>query len=324
MKKIKIFGTPWHLGHQYELFKIPWIEWSWLIQLRRQYGTKSRGEFNVNWVTHYEPGKYDLALLHLDQQCFEETLWEIGKGSLYKELNEEIQDIPKIVIMHGTPHYPEVFQSEKEIVELAKKAIGNNTMVTNSYRAAEQWGLGNPIWHGMSPEEWFDLPKEPRVVTMIGPGGLDSYYDRQFLRGVKEVLADEGIIHCHITVDFISENWADYRKFLGASLVYFNPTRESPMPRARTEAMFSGCCVLTTNNQDADKFIKHGENGFFVKRNPDDVSRLVQWCFQNYNKALAIGQKGKETAIKLFNWDRFEQDWRNLIEKVLNRKIDVS
>ena len=223
--------------------------------------------------------------------------------------------------MHGTPYYPEINLTEGELVELAKKAVGNNIMVTNSYRAAEQWGFGTPIWHGLSPDEWFDLVKEPRIVTMIGPGGLDSYYDRQFLRGVKEVLEEEGIIHCHITVDFTANNWDEYRKFLGSSLVYFNPTRESPMPRARTEAMFSGCCVLTTNNQDADRIFKHSENGFFVKRNPTDVLRLVKWCFNNYNRAVEIGQKGKETAIELFSWNRFEQDWRSLIEKTLNIKI---
>ncbi len=98
----------------------------------------------------------------------------------------------------------------------------------------------------MDPDEWFDLPKEPRVVTMISPGGLDKYYDRAFFMAIREELAERDIYHCHITVDWRAKDWEEYRVLLGRSLIYLNPTKESPMPRARTEAMFSGCCVLTT------------------------------------------------------------------------------
>ena len=80
-----------------------------------------RGEmikrFNVNWVDHYEPGKYDFALIHLDQQCMDEPLWQRGKGSLFRELNEVITDIPKIVINHGTPYYPEKFPAKNDLGE---------------------------------------------------------------------------------------------------------------------------------------------------------------------------------------------------------------
>ncbi len=104
--KIRVFGHPWHLSHQYELFKIPFFEWSWLIQYKRPYNGFSRGDFVKNWVTAYEPGKYDLAILHIDQQCVEPEIWERGKGKLYRELNAGITDIPKIVIMHGTNYNP--------------------------------------------------------------------------------------------------------------------------------------------------------------------------------------------------------------------------
>ena len=44
-EKIKIFGHPWHLAHQYELSKIPFIEWSWLVQYKRPYSKQARGDF---------------------------------------------------------------------------------------------------------------------------------------------------------------------------------------------------------------------------------------------------------------------------------------
>ncbi len=315
------------------MLKFPEIEWEWLIQHRRQYGTMARGDivkqFNVKWVTHYEPGKYDFALLHFDQQSFEPTLWERGKGSLYRELNDVIKDIPKIVICHGTPYYPERFPAKnefgedcdgisQELIEMAKREIKGNYIIMNSKRAAEEWGFGTPIWHGLDPAEWWDLPKEPRVVTMIGPAGLDKYYDRTFLRGIKEALLEEGIMHCHITVDWQAKNWDEYRNFLGRSLVYINPTFESPMPRSRTEAMMSGCCVLTTPHHDADQIIKDKQNGFIIPRNPHEVTELVKYLFDHYDEAVKIGQKGKETAKQLLGWDRFHVEWIDFVNKSID------
>jgi len=326
-RKLKVFNYAWHLGHQFELMKLPFLEWTWLIQYHRQYSPMARGDFfKGNMVIDYEPGKYDFALLHLDQQCFEQGLWERGKGSLYRELNEVITDIPKIVIMHGTPHYPEMFESQQELVEIFKREIGDNWIIFNSHTAQKQWGFENSpkattIWHGLDPTEWYDLPKEPRVVTMISPGGLDSYYDRNFLQATRESLEEEGINHCHITVDFIANTTEDYKQFLGRSLLYFNPTRESPMPRSRTEAMLSGCCVLTTANQDAETYFKDKENGIIVPRDPQKVTELVKYYIKHYDEAIKIGQAGKETALELFSKERYQQDWKNWLEKVLNIKL---
>jgi glycosyltransferase involved in cell wall biosynthesis len=152
---------------------------------------------------------------------------------------------------------------------------------------------------------------------------LDDYYDRVFLDSVKELLREKHDIElCHITVDWQAENWDDYRKFLGTSLVYVNLTKESPMPRSRTEAMLSGCCVITTPFQDADKFIVDGVNGFIIKRDPEQVVERIKWCLDNQAEAIKIGQNGKKTAQTLFSRERYKKDWKALLEKVLNRKIE--
>jgi len=316
IKKLRVFGVPWHLGHQYELSKFPFVEWSWLLQYKRKYSKYIRTDFMKNWVTHYEPGKYDLAILHLDQQCIDKDLLDRGKASVYRHLNEVIKDIPKIVIQHGTPYYPEKFTKEYIISE-TKKLIGDNIMVTNSKTAAKQWGFGTPIIHGLDPNEWYDLIKEPRIITVISPAGLDKYYDRILLRSVREYLEEQSIMMCHITVDVRMRDWDDYRKLLGSSLIYFNPTRESPMPRSRTEAMLSGCCVITTPHQDADTFIEDGVNGLICKRNPEHIIRLINWCLNNYDEALEIGKRGKETAKKIFSMERYQKDWENLMRQVI-------
>lgn len=321
MAKIKIFDMPWHIGHQYEMLKFPFAEFDWLFQWIRDYNEMPRGDIKhlFNWVDHYEEGKYDVAILHLDQGCIDEGTLSVGKGSIYRHLNSVIKDIPKIVIMHGTPYYPEVeeFKNTQVIIDKVKQIVGENYMVVNSHRAREQWGWGKTIIHGMDPAEWYDLPKEPRVVTMISPGGFPAYYDRTFLEYVVEGLRDHDISHAHITVDFMAKDWEDYRNFLGRSMIYFNPTRESPMPRARTEAMLSGCCVITTPHQDADRFIKHGVNGFLVPRNAEHVVKLIEQLLEDPELAQAVGQQGKKTAIELFDWKRYSQEWQDYLNFVI-------
>jgi len=71
MKKFKVFGVPWHTSHQYNLAKLPFIEhYDLLINPYRRWSEEARPfPKKCRWVTHYEPGYYDFAILHLDQQA---------------------------------------------------------------------------------------------------------------------------------------------------------------------------------------------------------------------------------------------------------------
>ena len=91
------------------------------------------------------------------------------------------------------------------------------------------------------------------------------------------------------------------------------------MPRSRTEAMLSGACCISLANHGAEDFIEHGKNGFLVPNNPDAVVDLITELVQEgyYKKCIEIGQRGKETARKIFTAERFQSDWEKLIREVL-------
>ena len=208
-KPIKIISVSWHIPHCYSLYKIPNTEWFLIPNNVKRWNWFSRPlPENVHWVPNYEKGKYDLAVLDVDQQCVDPR---IGKGKLYRAINEEIQDIAKIVINHGSPCWPEnwedsgakrwkfplgfdntnlkknlefqrkflieggktIVMGEQVEVEGMERLIDNSKMVVNSFKAREQWGWGKVIWHGLDPDDWWDLPKESRSVTMISTCRLD-------------------------------------------------------------------------------------------------------------------------------------------------------
>jgi glycosyltransferase involved in cell wall biosynthesis len=339
-KPLRIFGVVNHIGNQYEMLKLMdrfpgEVEFTYLENNVRRWSRYSNRPMHpkLKWATHYEPGKYDLAILHVDQQHVDPM---IGKGQLYRALDEVIQDIPKMVINHGTPMWDERYEEEmvinggevldhrgrKHRLDGMRQLIGDNFMVVNSYDSVDRWGWGYPLIHGMQADEWFDRPKEPRVVISLSPGGLDKYYNRALLTAIKGAISEKsGMNLVHITVNYEARDWDDYRDFLGGSLLYVNPTLDSPMPRSRTEAMLSGCCVLTSKYHGADKFIEQGKNGFLLPDNPLSYAEAVHMLInEGYREAVEIGQRGKETAQNLFGLERYLDDLWYLIRQVADGK----
>jgi len=306
-----------------------WEHYDLIVNPYRTWGDSSRPfPEKGRWVTHYEKGAYDLAILHVDQQSIynPDAGDRIHKGRLYMELREAIgNDVPIITINHMTPFHDKY--ESPFVIDFIRKMVEGTTMISNSFQARDQWGWGEVITHGLHPEDWLDLPKEPRAVTVLSPAGMDKAYRRIFLTTVKRMLHEMGVPFTWVGVDRKFNDFDSYRQFLGRSLVFFMPTWQSPRPRARTEAMFSGACVVTTPYHDADTFIKHGENGFLTTRmqmtdprimdNPEVTAQLIKTLvIDTPDLALKIGQEGKKTANELFNFGVFEKQWYDLLVKL--------
>lgn len=335
-RKLKIWGTAWHIAHNHDIMMAlkDVADFYLLVNYTRRWDDKLRPlPENAHWVSYFEKGKYDLAILHVDQQC---SNMDLNKSVLTKHMKQTIKeiepDLPIIFINHGTPVYPELYSDatketdykseklRKEILDI----VGDDEMVVNSHQAKLDWGRGKTIIHGMNPDEWEydENVREPRVATFISQAGIgDKYYNRSYLVAVMDELEERyGIKLQWINTPrcFTAKSHDDYRKFLSKTLIYFNPTFASPMPRSRTEAMISGCCIVTTPQHDADSFIEDGVNGFIVPHNDvrftaDLIAKLMN---EYYPLAKEIGKKGRETAIKIFNRERYRDDWVNYLKEL--------
>lgn len=348
------------MGHQYSLItSIPHTEWFLYEPPYRRWGYEARNvPANARFVPFYEKGKYDLAILHVDGECAD---LESSKGSLYIKLNELIDDIPKIVINHGTPWLPSRFDKYfKKIddphakliagknlcVKNMRQLIGDNPMVVNSNQAQRDWGWGTTIIHGLygNPlEEYHDKPKDMNIVFNISPAGWPYYYNRKVMEDIKTGLRDHGMAPRQMRVDVHLKSFDEYRDYLARALIAIYPTRESPMPRSRTEHMLSGTCIVTTNNHDIGDYFtglefEKTEEGKFIRTEQgeiipigdptkaevvwmdvdraDDAVQKIVWLYEHPDIAMQIGQNGKRKAQEVFNQKRYRHDWYELLKDV--------
>lgn len=279
----------------------------------RKWGTTSRPiPDNMELVLDFDPKDYDLAILHIDQQC---TDPRISKGLLFKEFKDLTQGMKRVVINHMTPYHDQY--ENDQCIQIIKEMVGSIPMIVNSRQAAAQWGWGTPIIHGMDPTEWHDLPKEPRAVACMSGGGMNKAYRRELLHATMDILRERGIELYWIMGNMKFQTVEEYKNFLGRSLVYVHLGWQSPMPRSRTEAMMSGCCIVSTRHHDWDQYIENGVNGFIIQDNPNAAADLIEDLITNRIKeAREIGQRGKQTAIEKLHIDRWAKDWEQFIHNL--------
>lgn len=105
-----------------------------------------------------------------------------------------------------------------------------------------------------------------------------------------------------------------YKKMIRRHNIYLNPTRWSPMPRARTEAMLSGLAIVTTNYQDEERFIENEVDGFYT----NDAGQMLDYLKYVWEKpeiAEYVGRKGREKASQCFSLKRFHEQWEQLLRE---------
>lgn len=356
---VKIFNYPWHISHQAELLKLPNTEWHWLTNnVRPDWNPRYRDRpGHLKYVTEYKEDEYDMALIHVDQASMSrDPQMSHGKNVFTMDVHEVVKDIPKVIINHGTPFWPERVKEDglygpEWMSAKMREFKQDHTMICNSHEAKKMWGIKDlqVVTHGIDPDEWYDHPKEVRVFTTMAPAGWDSYYGRMLFTEVKSSLASKYKIPLiHIGQDYHAESFDDYKDFISRGLIFFAPMFASPMPRARTEAQMSGACVVTTKHQDADMYwncdveeildisgrhefkeamkeliLAGGDwiTGFTVPDHPDVIVDLLAVLVDNYEATVKIGQNGKKMAQDKFHVKRFHSEWAKIIKDVTGKEI---
>jgi len=348
-RPLKILTYHWHTAHQYEIYKLghqfdlvtdsgSYIPQKWNYEVRPKPANArlvSLRDINIK--------DYDLAILHFDENSLtpENCAGKIGSdwGITFRWFHEHLK-IPKIAICHGTPQFygqynlnytgdnlGQVIETEREKIV---NYLGNTQVICNSHQAYQEWGFNNAqvIWHGFDPTEFPQTNYSHGVLSIS-----QAMKDRPFYRGydlynqviklLNRSLFDSYQVespHEHYqrdTSEYARAKFNNYLKNIGSYSVYFNPTLRSPMPRSRGEAMMCGLVTVNADNHDINMFIKNGINGFY-SNDAGELAEYIQYLIDNPEDCRKIGARARQTAMDIFNHDRFLYEWDNLIKRTIN------
>lgn len=333
-RRLRILSHRWHVPHQHELHRLDadftlvrgidgfTSNWGW--------GERTP-QANVRWIDHNQvnPEDYDLVLGHFDENVLpgvhKPTLlsddwgaafwWLIGLG------------LPTVVVCHGTPPtYLDEAEGQRVVDDFRAK-LRDVLVVTNSYQARLEWAFesSHTIWHGMSPADF----RPPRTGLLASAWSLpDIAFERRPEYNGAEVHAlvaqavpwlepfrrtpfskTHSINHLSSRANYLS-----YLRQLGSRNIYFNPTKFSPMPRMRTEAMWLGAVSVSARNHDVDMFIDSGRNGFLFTEAEEAIDQM-NFLWSNPEELTRMSIESRATAARAFNVDRFLAEWRTILTR---------
>ncbi|MFZ2752273.1 MAG: class I SAM-dependent methyltransferase [Lysobacteraceae bacterium] len=348
-RRLRILTHRWHVPHQYELYKTGHQfdlitgagtglceQWEW---------DKRPMPKNCRMVRYDEidPREYDAKILHFDEnllhpeRCQGMVPADWGATMLWLLRNAHL---PGVAICHGTPQFAGQYDggyagsdlgaviesSRREIVEL----FADVAVVCNSHQARAEWGFANAttIWHGFAPCDFPPGAHDRDVLAM----NINALRNRPHYNGLfvyDEVGARTGdiaTIDCLRTPDpdgyeagtaaWATAKYQNYVREIGRYKTYLNTTLRSPMPRSRGEAMMAGLVSVSMRNHDADLFIKNGVNGFFGD-SAAELAEQLAWLAANPQRADAMRQASRRTAMQLFNQDRYLAEWSALLKRIV-------
>jgi glycosyltransferase involved in cell wall biosynthesis len=87
------------------------------------------------------------------------------------------------------------------------------------------------------------------------------------------------------------------------------------------EAMSCGCACVSAATCMIPEIIEHGKDGFLCPPNkPEKFKEYLHLLLTNPDRAQEIGKNAREKIKKMFNLDRFVNEWNQTFGDVLNGK----
>ncbi|MEZ5854612.1 MAG: glycosyltransferase [Hyphomicrobiaceae bacterium] len=349
-KRLRVLTYRWHSPHQYELYRSGHEftlvtgagtslcdNWDWDKRpLPRNARFLPAERINLR--------DYDLAILHFDENVLHP---DRCRGFVPSDWGQTLRwfmanvSLPKIAICHGTPQFagqydcnytaPDIGEIDEtarlELVQLMRDVL----VICNSHQALAEWGFhhAKTIWHGFSPHEFPQLGSGDRVLTMLGAAleNRPHYNGLSVVQRIQHSLGNDVAITKLVVPQpdknllpdphaFAEAKFRRYVRAVGSHGIYLNPTLRSPMPRSRGEAMMLGLVSLSMRNHDVDLFIRNGVNGFFA----DDANELaehIRYLIQNPSARERMAAASRQTALDLFNQDRYLAEWSKVFDEIV-------
>jgi len=150
------------------------------------------------------------------------------------------------------------------------------------------------------------LAKDKIKLLITGTGNFQPY---------KQLANSLNVLDKIIFTGFVPE----IKNYYAASDIFVFPSFYEAFPGVILEAAASGLPILVTKVNGAEEVVVDSINGFFIKRNPEDIANKINLLIRDSNLRKQMGESVYKTAQK-YSWEETARKTLEVYEEVLNIK----
>jgi UDP-glucose:(heptosyl)LPS alpha-1,3-glucosyltransferase len=198
------------------------------------------------------------------------------------------------------------YRVDDRLVSVVPNAVDDRVRVPEDVRARQRSEIR--ARHGIDPEAVVllfvaasDWKRKGLIVALEGLAMLaDS--DLRFLvvgrdepdfygRYARSLGLHDQVVFCGFRTDV--------EAYYAASDIFLYPSAYEAMALVGIEAAAAGLAVLTTRINGSEDFIREGQNGFFVKRDPVDIAEKLQLVVRDRTLRLRLAEAARQDSASL-------------------------
>jgi len=289
-----------------------------------------QGHGYKQWVTHYAPIPDNYHLLdgdlgdnqipaYLDFDLVVSQHPEVHLPIAFG-LSQQLS-VPLLCIWHTLPpeHYDAVTMMTYKQQKIDPMRPFHNVFISEFNR--DVWNMeGDVIHHGVDSDFWCPGDEERKKYVLAV---VNDWINRDYVCNFNQW--DQGVIKAGIPNKVFGDTPGFSRPAKGPehlrdeyrqAVAFVNTANWSPIPTSMLEAMACGCVPISINRGMAGSIIKDGYNGLlFEWKDPQGLTEACKKVLGNPDRAKEVGKSARETVRKLFNMDRFVEEWDAALQK---------
>jgi len=145
--------------------------------------------------------------------------------------------------------------------------------------------------------------KEYVKLLVIGKDNPEPY---------KKLASKLGVSNKIIFAGFVP----DISEYYAASDIFIFPTAYEAFSLATLEAVASGLPILATKVNGTEELIIDSYNGFFIRREPNDIANKINILVEDENLRKQMSRNARKTAEK-YSWDEVAKRTLKVYEEVV-------
>ncbi|MFH1657308.1 MAG: glycosyltransferase family 4 protein [bacterium] len=150
------------------------------------------------------------------------------------------------------------------------------------------------------------LVKDKVKLLITGTGDFQSY---------KELAGSLKVLDRIIFTGFVPK----IKDYYAAADIFVFPSLYEAFPGVILEAAASGLPILTAKVNGAEEVVEDGFNGFFIKRNPEDMADKINLLADDEILRKQMGENVYKTAQK-YSWEEIARKTAEVYKEVLETK----